>query len=849
MSRMTALLIALAACAQAPAAEYFVSPAGSDAHPGTRAKPFASLAAARDAIRKSGRAGKEPITIHLADGMHLLGETLVLDSRDSGSANAAITYAAEHEGRATISGGVKLEGLTWQEAGKGIYKAKLPAELVKDCAFDELWLETSRPGEPLGRRGIKLDMARYPNRTDAQVFDGVTDLKTLTERARKYAHPETGYVHAIQGNGWGSVHFRLKGVNAKGLELEGGWQQNRSRRLSSRRVMVENVFEELDTPGEWFFDRKAGTLYVMPSEGLDLDGATLLATDLRELIRFDGSTDKPVRHVAIRGVQFCHARRIFMEEEKAWEPLVRGDWSIVRSAAVLMTGTEDCAIRDCYFNAVGGNGVFFNNYNRRSAVVDCRFERLGESAVCFVGNYACTRSNPIGYANSFPQSETDLTPGPKGEDFPKDCEMSGCLVFAIGRVGKQTAGAFISMSQDIAVRHNTIYHVPRSGITVNDGCWGGHVIEDNDVFDTVIETGDHGPFNSWGRDRYWDTRHHGSKPYGQDISTAGDEKTPQRVSRERARLDTVRPTVIRRNRFMHRWSSHSWGIDLDDGSSNYHVLDNLCLGCTVKLREGFFRRVENNIFIGRAGIQIHVPFDRSGDSICRNIVVTANPMTLPWRNDVRKIAGAGRIDDNLYWSTKQQADPNVPNEALAKHQKAGIDANSVSADPRFVDPAGYDFRVAEDSPARKLGFKNFAMTGFGVTKPALKAVAVGGHRTYQKFRLSDVFARGAQTDSSGGADGEKLYTILGAKVSDLDTEEEKSIAGVGKLAGVYVVEAPAGSAAAKAGIRAGDAILAVDGKEVANYKALAAALARAQGKAVKLRVVGATDRTVTVRGK
>ena len=50
--------------------------------------------------------------------------------------------------------------------------------------------------------------------------------------------------------------------------------------------------------------------------------------------------------------------------------------------------------------------------------------------------------------------------------------MEGCLVFAIGRVGKQTAGAFISMAQNITVRHNTIYHVPRSGITVNDGVPG-----------------------------------------------------------------------------------------------------------------------------------------------------------------------------------------------------------------------------------------------------------------------------------------------------------------------------------------------------------------------------------------
>jgi hypothetical protein len=62
------------------------------------------------------------------------------------------------------------------------------------------------------------------------------------------------------------------------------------------------------------------------------------------------------------------------------------------------------------------------------------------------------------------------------------------------------------MAQDITVRHCSIYDVPRAGINIGDGCWGGHVIEFCDIFDTVKETGDHGSFNSWGRDRYWGLR-------------------------------------------------------------------------------------------------------------------------------------------------------------------------------------------------------------------------------------------------------------------------------------------------------------------------------------------------------
>ena len=36
----------------------------------------------------------------------------------------------------------------------------------------------------------------------------------------------------------------------------------------------------------------------------------------------------------------------------------------------------------------------------------------------------------------------------------------------------------------------------RAGINVSEGTWGGHRIVYNDVFNTVLETGDHGAFNS-----------------------------------------------------------------------------------------------------------------------------------------------------------------------------------------------------------------------------------------------------------------------------------------------------------------------------------------------------------------
>ena len=189
----------------------------------------------------------------------------------------------------------------------------------------------------------------------------------------------------------------------------------------------------------------------------------------------------------------------------------------------------------------------------------------------------------------------DKTPGPKGPDYPAECLVEDCLIYRNGRVEKQTAGVNISMAADITVSHNSIYDCPRAGINICDGCWGGHLIEFNDVFDTVNETGDHGSFNSLGRDRFWH-RNRGA--------TAGWV----RQHPDMPKWD-CRKTVILRN---NRWRcDHGWDIDLDDGSSNFEIYNNLCLNGGIKLREGYFRKVYNNVIVDTFHPHVWYPNSRS----------------------------------------------------------------------------------------------------------------------------------------------------------------------------------------------------------------------------------------------
>lgn len=82
-------------------------------------------------------------------------------------------------------------------------------------------------------------------------------------------------------------------------------------------------------------------------------------------------------------------------------------------------------------------------------------------------------------------------------------------------------------------------------------------------------------------------------------------------------LDAIKQNTIHDNRFR---CDHGWDVDLDDGSTNYHIYNNVCLNGGLKLREGFYRIVENNIMINNS-FHPHVWFRNSGDVFAHNIVM------------------------------------------------------------------------------------------------------------------------------------------------------------------------------------------------------------------------------------
>ncbi|MDP5031711.1 PDZ domain-containing protein [Paraglaciecola sp.] len=687
---------------------------------------------------------KQSVKIELAAGTYYLDHPLVLDETFSGTAEQPFVIAAKDNAKVIISGAKAIE-LNWQPYTEQIFQAK-----ISDLDFTRLYIN-----------GALQPMARYPNFSpDVAIFNGYAKDAIAPERIATWANPIGGFVHGLHESRWGDMHYRITGVSKdKSLQLDGGYQNNRRSPMHLTYRFVENIFEELDAPGEWYLDKAASTLYFYPPKGIDIHQAKVEVPQLDNLIELRGTQSKPVKHVQISGIQFSHTQPTFMQTK---EPLLRSDWAIYRGGAILLDGTEHIQVKGSSFSQLGGNAIFVSNYNRNTEILNNHIHDIGASAVSFVGNANAVRSPSFEYHEFVPEGDLDFQLGPKTDQYPSHSLVDNNLIHDIGLVEKQVAGVQLSMASDITVSHNSIYRVPRAGINVSEGTWGGHVIEYNDVFDTVLETGDHGAFNSWGRDRFW----HPDRAKMDDINL----RNPGMYL-----LDAIKPTILRNNRFQ---CDHGWDIDLDDGSSNYEIYNNVMLSGGLKLREGFKRIVTNNIILNNS-FHPHVWFENSEDIFAHNILLSGHK---PILND----HWGQQIDYNLFVN---QAD-------LKAAQALGLDTHSMHGEPQFVAPEQGNYQLAEGSLGLELGFKNFPMDQFGVQTEALRVLA-------ETPKFPELFL--SAKDNQVG----KTHELLGATLKSVETLGEQSALGIADIAGVMILKVAPNSKMAAAGIQVSDVILQV----------------------------------------
>jgi hypothetical protein len=805
------------AAAQSPADVVQVYAAPDGAGPACSRPRPCSLIGAQDRVRHvlaTDQGGAKDIAVELTGGTYHLAAPMEFGPQDSGRNGHTVAWTADPGAAVTISGGRQLHP-SWHPVATGskIMAATVPTGL----SFDGLFVN--------GQRQI---LARYPNYDPtASRLEGSTTLANLNQESAAWADPSTALVRAMHCNDWGSVSFTVSGRTNNALDLHYVGDSNRGQDCGlsvgnagrTGPAMVENVKEELDAPGEWYYDSGAGQLLYYPPAGTDLTTATVDTAEQDQLFTLTGdSVGNPVHNITFDGLHFTDTHRTLFDS--TFESDAKGDWAIVRKGAVYLKNAVDITVTDSFFDQLGGNGVFMDGYNERNVISNSRFESDGASDVQIVGSPEAVRN----YANNYYDSVAidDTGTGPKSQGYPRDIDVRNNLMENMGRFEKQSSGVNISMSEDVTVDGNTLDGSPRACLNIEDGTWGGHVIENNDIFNCVQQTGDNGSINAWGRSRFWSSSGNNTLAPGTQFEGATGTKLTDAQAKDMMKLDVIKPITIEHNRF---WHDGDWAIDLDDGSSNFRLLNNVILKGGIKLRDGYDRTVQNNILVNGTTFE-QVSHSDCGDIIEHNITLGRTA----YNNVLNNPATANyTIDRNLFWNGGYSIVDN-PNgsgnenfssdghtvNTQSKWYLAGLDVNSLVANPEFSasDPPGqYDFTVAADSPALGLGFVNIPMTGFGASGAPLPPKATV---SYVPPPVSGVSLQPEM--------------LMGATDTNIPSAAVQSSLGIADNFGLYLTDVPSGSYAAQNGLVTGDDIRSINGATVTDdrntfwgpYNALAA---------------------------
>ena len=491
--------------------EFYISPTGDDANPGTRQKPWLTLAHARDQVRIQHAQLDGDITVWLRGGIYPLSEPCRFTPADSGQAGHPVTYRAYGHEEPILSGGVRVTG--WSLDHGAVYRATLASDRKLRCLYvngqraaltqrvfqgagpwgefvvqgNEPWAET--PGRTLD--GVAFDDAQLPSLTNPD------DLELLQRRTWNFL------VLGVRGQ------TNIDGRSILQLQQPYGaiaatmaWDCNLA---PTNKFTVRNAYEFLDGPGQFYFNRRTHILYYWPRSGEDLANAEVIAPVSEGLIQITGnSTNDRVSHLVFQGLTLAydHWQLIQVGESHGMVGVqslglytkFRADGDHHQShynvcdlpqATVALQNASDIRWeRNQFRHLASGSAVSLENDVVDCAVVGNVFQDLSGNAV----NIGHPQHYAIGDGPKYPAGVEGL------------CQRDRVANNYIRQVsldykqGEAISGFF---SAQVTIEHNDIDGVPYGGIALG-WWWGnagipapnfcrGNVIRANKVFHTQQE--------------------------------------------------------------------------------------------------------------------------------------------------------------------------------------------------------------------------------------------------------------------------------------------------------------------------------------------------------------------------
>jgi hypothetical protein len=653
-------------------AEIFVAPSGSDSNPGTKLKPFTTLARAQKAVRESRkRSHSKAVVVTLRGGWYLQGAPLTFAPEDGGKEGAAVVYRSMPGERAIVSGGRRLLG-DWQPvAGKPYWQLDVAQAKDGKWPFQSLFVngmsrQVARKAKPLQKPLTGTGLVPGEPSNGAFYFrEGDLDAK--------WARREDAYL--IMTNSWTSTLNKILSIDSSKRVVK--FVSSNFRPVNSFYkefpYYVCNFLEVLDEPGEWYLDRVEGKLYYYPLPGEDLNKlevvAPVLATTLIEIV---GSVTTPVSNLEFHEIAFRHT-----------------DWNMSRIDGVYRQGSmflgagvharymTHSRFKGCEFSQLGEYGLELAEGCQYNEVSQCHFWDMGGGAIQLGITDLSTQKQLEQHAPAMFVRASYNT-------------VDNCLIHRLGTVLPGVYGIVNRFASFTKITHNEIFDIPWCAIG-SDARWNPS--QETDNYCHGIEVA-YNHLHDLGLGFLRDTA--GYYQFG-PLDT-------------HVHHNLIHDTIGKSDEYV-----GYCGVYLDEQSRESVVENNLAYrldGLAFFQNWGIGNVFRNNIgafardgFFNRGGTK-ESPINTF--NLTRSIYLSASKTIFSHIWQLVEKDGCV-LDANMYWSLDgNQAKDDFAGKSFTDRQALGLDQHSMIADPMFRDPIHGDFSLLPDSPAPgKIGFVSF----------------------------------------------------------------------------------------------------------------------------------------------
>ncbi len=483
------------AAAAATQATFYVSPSGNDAAAGTKDAPFKTITQAQKAVRAINGSMTGDIEVILREGTYVLPSTVNFTEADGGKDGHYVRYKAADGEKPLITGGMQITGWTIHDEANNIWKAE-----GVDGRFRQLYVNN--------RKAVR---ACFPNVIDAKEkgnggFDHDFVRLTKVDSSGRAFDVSADYIKNIKNIEDVEIHLMIAWseniLRLEKAQVNGGTAKlipkdpertklfHRAFPMLGTAFMsnppkqqvfyLENSYDLIDAPGEWYLDEKNQTLYYKPREGESMATAHVVAPRLNTLFSVLGKdTKNKVGYMSFEGLIFAHSNYTRPSEEGFLDLQAanfnvdvlpdpsRGNWEKLNSnkyllwrpdAAFRVENAHHFLVQGNVFSQIAATGLDFVSGTNDDMIQGNAFFEIGAAGI-MLGKF---------YQDSTTEIHIAYNPSDKDEISTRDTVKNN-LVTNVTNEHQGAVGIGAGYPRYVVIEHNEVSYTYYSGISIGFG--------------------------------------------------------------------------------------------------------------------------------------------------------------------------------------------------------------------------------------------------------------------------------------------------------------------------------------------------------------------------------------------